>query len=148
MKNNFIILSDIKKDDMFDVLEIRNDDSTRKNLENDTQFTLEQGYDWFDTTLPQWKMISVQNKTSYYNNIGYVRIDGNTIGIDVHPNFRRQGIAKKAYNLMLPQKKEWQLWVFEDNTAKQLYEELGFYYTGDQGMKRDKLYLHMRYKNI
>ena len=132
---------------MVDVLTIRNDDSTREHLENNAQFTLEEGYEWYDKTQPKWKMISVQNNIGYYPNIGYVRTDDNIIGVDIHPLFRRQGIAKKAYKEMLPTKEDWQLWVFENNQAVKLYEDLGFYYSGNQGERRNKLYLHMRYKN-
>jgi ribosomal protein S18 acetylase RimI-like enzyme len=142
-----IFIKDITKEDIKDVLEIRNDKSTRENLENNSKFTLQEGLDWYEKTKPTWKMISIQTPTSYYNNVGYLRIEDNIIGCDIHPQFRRMGIARKAYKELLPTKKEWELWVFGDNyPARDLYESLGFYYTGDQGVKRNKLYLHMRYK--
>ena len=38
-----------------------------------------------------------------------------------------------------------ELWVFEDNHAKKLYEELGFVETGEYETLRDRKYLKMIY---
>ena len=40
-----------------------------------------------------------------------------------------------------------ELWVFEDNHAKKLYEELGFKETGEVKFIRDRKYLKMIYEN-
>ena len=75
-----------------------------------------------------------------------MRIDGDTIGIDIHPNFRRKGYARLAYQKYLENTDYADLWVFEDNHAKKLYEELGFVETGQSGLRRGRKYLKMVYK--
>lgn len=134
-----VTLKDITTDDLIELLEIRNYASTRSMLENDTKFTLAECYEWFIKTKPQWKMISYNDNP----NIGYIRIDGDMIGIDIHPDLRKRGIARQAYEQILPTKDKWRLWVFEDNHAKQLYLELGFISTGESKLVRDKQYIEM-----
>jgi ribosomal protein S18 acetylase RimI-like enzyme len=75
-----------------------------------------------------------------------MRIDGDTIGVDIHPNFRRKGYARLAYQKYLEDTDYADLWVFEDNHAKKLYEELGFVETGEYEMLRDRKYLKMIYE--
>ena len=75
-----------------------------------------------------------------------MRIDGDTIGIDIHPNFRRKGYARLAYQKYLENTDYADLWVFEDNHAKKLYEELGFVETGEYETLRDRTYLKMIYE--
>jgi GNAT superfamily N-acetyltransferase len=134
-----VTLKDITVNDLTDLLHIRSHKSTRDMLEDNSIFHLSECEDWFNKTKPQWKMISYNDN----QNIGYIRIKDDTVGIDIHPDFRRQGIARQAYEQILPTKDKWRLWVFEDNHAKQLYLELGFIATGESKLVRDKQYIEM-----
>jgi len=91
------------RDDFIFINNTRNIESTRKWLENNNTITIDETLDWFDKTNPNWYVI-------YYKNIkaGYIRTSDDTgksicIGCDVHPDFRRKGIAFQAYNLILDQ---------------------------------------------
>ena len=124
------------------LIEVRNDETTRVNLENDSVFTLEECAEWFLNTNPIWYIIEVDNKR-----VGYIRTDGDVIGIDIHPDYRRNGYAREAYKLFLKDKKFASLWVFVDNFAKNLYTELGFVENGNTKIIRDRNYIEMVYIN-
>lgn len=124
------------------LLEVRNDFTTRNNLENNSIFTLSDCVNWFYTKNPKWYIIEV-NETP----IGYIRTNGDEVGIDIHPNYRRKGYAREAYKLYLKDKKFASLWVFVDNFAKNLYTELGFVENGNSKIIRDREYIQMVYEN-
>ena len=124
------------------LIEVRNDETTRVNLENDSVFTLEECAEWFLNTNPIWYIIEVDNKR-----VGYIRTDGDVIGIDIPPDYRRNGYAREAYKLFLKDKKFASLWVFVDNFAKNLYTELGFVENGNTKIIRDRNYIEMVYIN-
>jgi len=120
------------RDDFIFINNTRNIESTRKWLENNNTITIDETLDWFDKTNPNWYVI-------YYKNIkaGYIRTSDDTgksicIGCDVHPDFRRKGIAFQAYNLILDQLIEngyVNIWldVFKKNIpAINLYKKLNF----------------------
>lgn len=123
------------------LLEVRNNPSTKVNLENDSVFTLEQCESWFEKTNPKWFIIEVDNEP-----VGYFRTNGDEIGADIHPNYRRKGYAREAYNLYLNDKTYASLWVFYDNFAKNLYESLGFKETGNKKIIRNRDYIEMVFK--
>ena len=125
------------------LLQIRNHESTRSQLENDSIFTLEECEEWFDKLDSPWYV--VVDEDLYH--VGYFRTDGDIIGCDIHPDFRRRGYARKAYEKYLEDTDYAELWVFEDNHAKKLYEELGFKETGEVKFIRDRKYLKMIYEN-
>jgi RimJ/RimL family protein N-acetyltransferase len=131
----------LTKGDLPFLLEIRNHYSTRINLENDSVFTLEQCELWFETLNSPWYII-LKEKTP----VGYIRTNGDEIGCDIHPRYRRNGYARSAYMKYLENKNYATLWVFEDNFAKILYEDLGFKITGDSKIVRDRKYLKMIYE--
>lgn len=133
----------LSKTDLKFLLEVRNHESTRSQLKNNNIFTLDECEKWFKTLKSPWYIIINEN----LNRVGYVRVDGNVIGVDVHPNFRRKGYARKAYKKYLENKTYAELDVFEDNHAKLLYEELGFKETGDFQLIRGRKYLKMIYEN-
>jgi hypothetical protein len=135
-----VILKPLTKEDLPFLLEIRNDNSTRINLENDSLFTLEECEKWFGNLKSPWYIIEI-NKL----NVGYIRTNGDEIGCDIHPNYRRKGYAKIAYEIYLKNKTYASLWVFEDNFAKQLYLKLGFKPTGDIKIIRERPYIKMEY---
>lgn len=124
------------------LLEVRNDESTRSMLENDQIFTIDECLDWFKNHNPKWFIIKI-NKTS----VGYIRTNGDEVGCDIHPNFRRKGYAKVAYELYLKDKEYATLWVFEDNFAKKLYSKLNFKDTKEIKFIRGRKYRKMYYLN-
>lgn len=123
------------------LLEVRNHESTRKYLENDSIFTIEQCKKWFSTLESPWYII-IDDDTP----VGYIRTNGAEIGCDIHPNHRRKGYAKLAYQKIMENMNYATLWVFEDNFAKKLYEYLGFKETGYIKSIRNRQYIHMEYK--
>ena len=135
-----INLRPLTENDLPFLLEVRNDDSTRQFLENNSKFTLKQSLKWFRETQPKWYIIEV-NRFS----VGYIRTNGDEVGCDIHPNFRKKGYAKIAYELYLKDKDYASLWVFEDNFAKNLYEKLGFITNGKSITIRDRNYIQMEY---
>jgi ribosomal protein S18 acetylase RimI-like enzyme len=136
-----IILRSLTKEDLPFLLEVRNDYSTRNNLENNSIFTLEQCKNWFDNLKSPWYIIVNQQLEA----VGYLRINGDEVGCDIHPLYRKQGYAKMAYELYLANKDYATLWVFEDNFAIDLYKKLGFQPTGEYKNIRDRGYIKMEY---
>jgi len=136
-----IDLEPLKEEHLEFLLEVRNDDSTRKFLGNNSKFTLEQSKEWFETLEAEWFIIKHLDEM-----VGYMRTTPNgEIGLDIHPNHRRKGYARIAYTKYLYGKKFATLWVFEDNFAKNLYTELGFKPTGNVTKVRDRDYIQMYY---
>lgn len=131
----------LTKEDLPFLLEVRNDQSTRNNLENNLFFTLENCKLWFSKLESPWFIILVDN-----NPVGYIRTNGNEIGCDIHPNHRRKGYAKMAYKKLMQNMSNATLWVFEDNFAKNLYYTLGFKETGEQKIIRERKYIKMTYE--
>jgi len=66
-----IELRQLRIDDLEFLLEVRNDDSTRINLENDTIFDINNCTKWFLTTNPIWYIILNNGEK-----VGYLRTDG------------------------------------------------------------------------
>jgi hypothetical protein len=122
------------------LLEVRNHESTRVNLENDSTFTLNECEKWFGNLKSPWYIIEVNN-----HKVGYFRTNEFEIGCDIHPDYRRKGYAKIAYEIYLKDKKYASLWVFDNNFAKQLYLNLGFKPTENTKSIRERLYIQMEY---
>jgi hypothetical protein len=137
-----VILRPILIIDLPFLLEVRNHESTRINLENDSIFTLNECKKWFGSLKSPWYIIEIN---SY--KVGYFRTNGDEVGCDIHPDYRRKGYAKIAYEIYLKDKKYASLWVFDDNFAKQLYLNLGFKPTRDTKFIRERLYIEMEYFN-
>jgi hypothetical protein len=135
-------LRKLEEVDLQFLLEIRNHPSTRFYLENDSIFSLDECREWFNKTNPNWFIIEVDG-----NSVGYFRTNGDEIGADIHPLFRRKGYAREAYKLYLNDKKYASLWVFDDNFAKELYSELGFVQNENLKTVRDRNYIQMIYEN-
>lgn len=136
-----INLRPLTKEDLLFLLEVRNDDSTRINLENNSIFTLEECKTWFGNLKSPWYIIEV-NRSS----VGYIRTNNDEVGCDIHPKFRRKGYAKMAYEIYLKDKNYATLWVFLDNYAINLYSELGFKPTGEHKNIRGRGYIKMVYE--
>jgi len=137
-----MILRRLTEIDLPFVLEVRNDPTTRKNLENDSTFTLDECTKWFIETKPNWYIIEVND-----NKVGYVRTSDDMVGVDIHPIYRRMGYAREAYKLYLKDKQYSTLWVFDDNFAKNLYVEIGFVENGNSKLIRNREYIEMVYEN-
>jgi GNAT superfamily N-acetyltransferase len=137
-----IKLKPLTKEDLPFLLEVRNNESTRKYLENDSVFNLEQCTKWFNDTQPKWYIILNKEEQK----VGYLRTNDDEVGCDIHPNYRRKGYARLAYNEYLKDKDYATLWVFEDNFAINLYESLGFKTYGEFKMVRSRKYVYMIYK--
>lgn len=123
------------------LLEVRNHESTRQFLENDSIFNLEECKLWFSKLEYPWFIIMVDNKP-----VGYIRTNGSDIGCDIHLNHRRKGYAKMAYLKIMENVESATLWVFKDNFAKNLYHTLGFKETGKEKIVRGRKYIKMMYK--
>jgi ribosomal protein S18 acetylase RimI-like enzyme len=123
------------------LLEVRNHESTRKFLENDSIFNIEQCKEWFSNLKSPWFIIMVDNEP-----VGYIRTDGSDIGCDIHPNHRRKGYAKMAYSKIMQNMDSATLWVFEDNFAKNLYEDIGFVKDNEEKIIRGRKYIKMIYE--
>jgi ribosomal protein S18 acetylase RimI-like enzyme len=137
-----MVLRTLSVSDLPFLLEVRNDETTRVNLENDSIFTLQQCTEWFLDKTPNWYIIEVDG-----NNVGYIRTNDDEVGVDIHPEHRRKGYAREAYKLYLKDKEYASLWVFVDNFAKNLYTELGFVENGNSKTIRGREYIQMILKN-
>jgi len=136
-----IELRQLRIDDLEFLLEVRNDDSTRVNLENDKIFNIDDCTKWFLTTNPLWYVILNNG-----DKVGYLRTNGDEVGCDIHPKYRRNGYARKAYKEYLKDKTNATLWVFEDNFAINLYKSLGFEIQEKYKTVRGRKYIYMIYK--
>jgi ribosomal protein S18 acetylase RimI-like enzyme len=136
-----VTLRALTKEDLSFLLEVRNDESTRYYLENNSIFTLEQCENWFDNLKSPWYIITNQHLKA----VGYLRTNDDEVGCDIHPLHRKQGYAKAAYQEYLKNKTYASLWVFKDNFAINLYYSLGFIPTGEIKHVRNKKYIRMKY---
>ena len=124
------------------LLSVRNDETTRRFLENDSVFTYEECKEWYNKTNPAWFIIEVEGE-----DIGYIRTDSKTeVGCDIHPAYRKKGYATSAYKLYLQDKYEAELWVFENNFALEMYKKLGFTPTHEKRDVRGIGYIKMIWK--
>jgi ribosomal protein S18 acetylase RimI-like enzyme len=132
----------LTEEDLSFLLEVRNDDSTRFYLEDDSIFTLDECKKWFVNLNSPWYII----ETIEGNKVGYIRTNGDEIGCDIHPKFRRKGYAKMAYKEYLKDKKYASLKVFKDNFAINLYKKLGFVEIGKGDLIRGREYVNMIFR--
>jgi len=131
----------LTEEDLPFLLEVRNNDSTRFHLEDDSIFTLDKCKKWFGNLNSPWYII----ETIEGNKIGYIRTNNSEIGCDIHPNFRRKGYARMAYVEYLKNKSYVTLKVFNDNFAKDLYLSLGFIEVGESKKIRGREYISMEW---
>jgi len=141
-----VVLAPLMENDLEFLLEVRNDESTRNQLKDNTIYNLEECKEWFKNLKSFWWIIC---KEETFEKVGYFRTEGNVIGCDIHPNHRRRGYARAAYKkyFEISNRINLELDVFEDNHAKKLYEELGFKETGEIEFIRGRKYLKMVYEN-
>jgi len=144
-----IKLIDMTEHDLFFINTIRNNESTRSQLMCNNLISIEETIIWFKTMSPKWFIINIDNKQ-----VGYMRISRDTgkticIGCDIHPDYRRKGYAKVAYELLISNLYNsgydllW-LEVFKDNIpAYNLYSNLGFLRVGDHKIINNREYIIM-----
>ncbi|MDB3877911.1 GNAT family N-acetyltransferase [Gammaproteobacteria bacterium] len=140
--NSKVTLIPMKEDDLLFLLEIRNHESTRSQLDNDSKFSLEECQSWFSNLSSPWYIIHNHQNIP----VGYFRTNGDVIGADIHTKFRRNGYAKSAFEVYLHDKDFASLEVFEDNFAIELYKKIGFKLTGRKKIVRGRNYVEMEYK--
>ena len=135
-------LRKIKESDLEFLLEVRNDETTRYYLGNDNIFNLEECTKWFKESKPKLLIIEIESG----NRVGYFKTnDSNEIGCDIHPDFRRKGYVRKAYQEYLKENTDVSLWVFRDNFAFNLYTDLGFVENGESKEIRGREFIQMIY---
>lgn len=131
-EKNLISLIPVEFCDLKFINDIRNDESTRKNLNNMNEISLADTQRWFEREKPSWFIIEVNS-----TRVGYLRTSLDTgesicIGCDIHPEHRRMGYAYSAYKVFLDHlydSKYVIIWleVFKANlVAQNLYKKLGF----------------------
>ena len=135
-----MVIRELNKLDLEFLIDVRNHESTRNNLESNLIFSLEECKNWFNNLTEPWFIIEVDNKR-----VGYIRNKNNYVGIDIHVQYRNKGYAKQAFNLFLKDKNNLKLWVFEDNFARIFYHKLGFFENGNSKLVRGRLYIEMEY---
>lgn len=140
--NSKVTLTPMRASDLPFLLEIRNHESTRSQLENDSKFSLEQCQSWFSNLSSPWYIINNHQNIP----VGYLRTNDYVIGVDIHIKFRRNGYAKSAFEVYLHDKEFARLEVFEDNFAIDLYKKIGFKLTGRNKIVRGRNYVEMEYK--
>lgn len=130
--NTEVSLRKMTREDLHVVNYIRNHDETRNFLRNSEKITLESTIEWFEKSKPNW-MVIIDNEEI----VGHVRTSQDTgesicIGCDIHPEKRRKGYARRAYQKIISDlynQKYLVIWleVFSENMrALSLYESLGF----------------------
>lgn len=131
-----INLNPITEKDLKFINDIRNDPTTRSQLENTAIISLEETIKWFKEKSPVWFIIHCGLEP-----VGYIRTSFDTgisicIGCDISPKQRGKGYAYAAYQhliIKLYEKNYSVIWldVYRDNTpAYNLYKKLGFYEVG------------------
>jgi ribosomal protein S18 acetylase RimI-like enzyme len=138
-----VTLRPLEHRDLGFLCEVRHHPETLRYLHDPRVFSLEQVQQWFVEQKPEWLVVE-----SAHARVGYVRISDKhragasvKVGMDIHPDYRREGIATAAYQLLFRRLRGegWRsVWleVLSDNAAaRSLYEKLGFAYD----RQRDRL---------
>jgi ribosomal protein S18 acetylase RimI-like enzyme len=124
----------LRKDDLPFLCEVRHHRETLPYLHDQRVFSLDEVRRWYARDRPPWYVIWFRR-----TRVGYVRISDLDIpnlsikvGADVHPSYRRQGIARAAYQVLLSQLKDhgwtraWLEVLASNKPALNLYRALGF----------------------
>jgi GNAT superfamily N-acetyltransferase len=144
-----MVIKRLKESDLPFLLEVRNDDRTRHYLEDNRKFTLDECKEWFKGLELFWYVIWDNGQRK-----GYVRLSRKLgklyIGIDIHPDQRRKGYARRTFEMFLKTAKIFHislyLWVFEKNHAYEFYKRLGFRDL-DWKILRGRIYRNMVYES-
>lgn len=137
----------LKKIDMEDIPFLNNvrNQYAEKYLHDSRIFTLEQSYLWYlNSGLDYWILMDDNNRIGYFRLTNYSHLNNNImVGLDISPEYRGQGYAKKGYKLMLDylfynrSLHKVSLEVLSNNDiAKNLYKKIGFI---EEGIKREEV---------
>ena len=127
--------------------ELHNDPEVIKNLTDPHLVTPDEQLKWFirlqDSTSSERLVVQRYGFKSYP--IGLVRVDhiddynkSVCIGLDIHKDFRGQGLAKEIYHRLFEKyfsagyNRIWLMVADYNERAKHIYESLGFQYEGKQ----------------
>jgi len=128
-----ITFRDITIEDCDFILDIRNNEETRKYLHNNIVLSKADFLKWFTETNPKWKIIYLDSMPIGYVRTSDIAVNSSIkIGMDIDLKYRNKGYAQEAYKLLFSDllmqgfKKVW-LEVLPTNIrAKHIYEKLGF----------------------
>jgi len=112
------------------ILEVRNDPTTVVQLHDNRIFSVDEFNKWFEITKPNWFIILSDEMECGYVRTKWIEDNVLQIGVDIHPDFRRRGIATETYHKIF-ETYHWvdkfQLEVLDTNfVAIALYTKLGF----------------------
>ncbi len=141
-----VVLRPLEFGDLEFVCEVRHHPETLPHLHDPRVFSLQEVRQWFVEARPEWLVVEMGTAK-----VGYVRISDKDrtgqclkVGMDIHPSFRRNGIASAAYEVLFQRlsAEGWKLAWLEvlsgNSAARALYEKLGFSYIPD----RDRVVEH------
>lgn len=147
-----VSLTPLQESDLSFLLEVRNHESTRAWLHHSSSYTAEEARHWYHQARPQWNIVRCESGEP----VGYLRTSdwdhdarSVAIGCDMHPNFRRRGFARAAFELLLDKlygagwHRVWLEVLPENEPALSLYRSLGFREEGckRKAVRRDNGYL-------
>jgi len=127
-----IKLRRLEEKDLDRFLEIRN--SSREFLHDNREFRIGETISWFRESERIYYVIESDGVfVGYFRTSKWNLSNGSVwIGADIHPNYRRKGIATKSYNLFMSQLGKMgfthfllEVFVF-NKAAYELYHKLGF----------------------
>lgn len=131
-----IKLRRVEQSDLKFINDIRNDISTRSQLEYNDVISLDETISWFNNYRPLWYIVSYESIQ-----VGYIRTSHDTgksicIGCDIDKNYRGNGYAKNALIGLIAELKlrgYSVIWLnaYKDNTiACTIYKKIGFVEVG------------------
>jgi RimJ/RimL family protein N-acetyltransferase len=128
----------IQKEDIPFVNTIRNE-YAEEFLHDSRRFTMEESYEWFEKTNPNYYIIfDNKKKIGYFRLSNYSEINKNIyVGADISPEYRGRGYGYHSYKVFIPYLFDFYklnkitLEVLSTNEiAKSLYLKIGFKYEG------------------
>jgi RimJ/RimL family protein N-acetyltransferase len=146
--SDYIFRKMLKEDIRF-FLGIRNE--CYEYLHDNRIFSLEECYDWFDKTNPDFYIINYKNQDiGYFRTSNYSEKNKNIyLGCDIHKDWRGKGLSYKAYvefiNYLFNEYdlNKITLEVLNNNTkAFNLYKKIGFV---EEGKKREEIFRDDKY---
>lgn len=140
-----ISICPMEENDADFVLEIRNDETTRAFLHDSRCFTKNEFKEWFKTSRPWWFIVRTNDVRFGYFRTNYIEKQAHSIqiGMDIHPSFRGQGLAKPAYGIFFDVlrsngfKNIWLEVLSHNSIAEGLYKGLGFVATNKTPYKEN-----------
>ncbi len=113
----------------------------RHCLHDDSEYTVDQSYAWFDSNHPEFYIIEVDKDPIGYFRTSNRESDSMWIGADIHPYYQGKGYAYEAYQMFINMMKKkygikyfWLSVLKTNPRAIRLYKKIGFTanYTSDR----------------